>query len=55
MALEKLKEIVTAKGSPSGIATTIIVIDIIIASNNSNQSLFYKVKLKFSCSQFGSF
>lgn len=55
MALEKLKEIVTAKGNPSGIATTIIVIDIIIASNNSNQSLFYIVKLKFSCSQFGSF
>ena len=55
MALEKLKEIVTANGNPSGIATTIIVIDIIIASNNSNQSLFYNVKLKFNCSQFESF
>jgi hypothetical protein len=40
LALEKLKEIVTAKGRPSGIATTIIVIDIMTASNISNHSLF---------------
>jgi hypothetical protein len=53
-ALEKLKDMVTAKGKPSGIATTIIVIDIIIASNISNQSLLFNVKLKFKISQFGS-
>jgi len=34
-ALEKLNEIVTARGKPSGIATTIIVIEIIIASKIS--------------------
>lgn len=54
LALEKLKDMVTAKGKPSGIATTIIVIDIIIASNISNQSLLFSVKLKFKISQFGS-
>ncbi len=51
---EELKDMVTAKGKPSGIATTIIVIDIIIASNISNQSLLFSVKLKFKISQFGS-
>jgi len=30
-ALEKLKEIVTARGRPSGIATTITVIEIMMA------------------------
>lgn len=34
-ALEKLNEIVTASGKPSGIATTIMVIEIIIASKIS--------------------
>jgi hypothetical protein len=44
----------TANGKPSGIATTIIVIDIIIAFNNSNQSLFFNENSKFNCLQLGS-
>jgi hypothetical protein len=54
LALEKLNDIDTAKGKPSGIATTIIVIDIIIAFNNSNQSLFFNEKSRFRGLQLGS-
>ena len=48
-ALEKLKDIETANGRPSGIATAIIVIEIIIDLSSSNHSLLWIVKLKFNC------
>lgn len=40
LAEEKLREMVTARGSPSGIATTTIVIAIIMVPSKSVQSLF---------------
>jgi len=40
LAEEKLSEMVTASGSPSGIATTTMVIAMMMVSSKSNQSLF---------------
>ena len=51
-ALETLRDIVTARGNPSGIATTIIVIEIIIPLIISVQNLLSALKLKFSFWQF---
>lgn len=53
LALEKLKEMVTASGRPSGIATTIMVIAIMMVFKRSVQSLFFKVKANESFVQPG--
>ena len=53
-ALEKLNEIVTARGRPSGIATTTTVIAIIIVFNTSVHNLFSIEKLKLRGTHFGS-
>jgi hypothetical protein len=48
LAEEKLKDIVTASGRPSGIATTITVIAIMMVSSKSVHSLFSRVSEKSS-------
>lgn len=55
MALEKLREIVTASGSPSGIATTITVIAIIIVFNNSVKNLLSRLNASSSMHPLGIF
>lgn len=52
--LEKESEIVTARGRPSGIATTIIVIAIITVVNTSFQSLFFIVNSNVRGTHSGS-
>ena len=47
LPLENDKAIVTARGRPSGIATTIIVTEIMKLFISSDQSLFFMVKAKF--------
>lgn len=55
LALEKLSEIVTAKGRPSGIATTITVIAMMIVFNNSVKNLFLKSNTSRGMHPFGIF
>ena len=54
LADEKDRDRVTARGRPSGIATTIMVIAIIIVVSTSFQSLFSIVSSKLRGTQLGS-